>query len=252
MEALLHQVAPYQTIFFLTAARLMPLAPNLFPRATGFLPRWVLVMGATLYFTVVQGPREVPQEVFVPALVINFLIGTVLSVGLQIVLGIWLSLGAVFDTLRNPDPAPGEMPGLQIEATPTAAVFGLLAIVYFLSVAGPLQVTLALGHQLRHLPPEAPWAFFQHQHWLASTLRLATVLFTTVALFSLPVMFVLLFLEFSIGFLAVWLPQTQAYFMMMPVRALLSLLFLFVLTPLILDRIGAATLWMIQNIMQLS
>ncbi|MBU1242928.1 flagellar biosynthetic protein FliR [Myxococcota bacterium] len=252
METLLIRVAPYQSIFFLTAARLMPLAPNLFPRTAGFFPRWIVVMGATLYFTIVQGPREVPQDVFVPALVINFLVGTVLSVGLQIVLGLWLSLGAVFDTLRNPNPASGEVPGLQLEASPTAAMFALLAVVYFLSVAGPLQVALALGHQLRHLPPEAPWAFFQNQHWLSSTLRLASLLFTTVALFTLPVMFVLLFMEFSVGFLAVWLPQTQAYFLMMPVRALLTLLLLFVLNPLILERIGAATLWMIRNIMQLS
>ncbi len=252
MEALWNQVAPYQSMFFLTAARLAPLAPNLFPRAIGLLPRWIFVSGATLYFTIVLGPRQVPDGALLPAMVVNFLIGTVLSVGLQIVLGLWMSLGEVFDGLRNPNPEPAEVPGLQLEASPTAALFALLAIVYFLSVAGPMQVTLALGHQLRHLPPDAPWAFFQNTNWLVSTLRLASILFTTVALFTLPVVFVLLFLEFSVGFLAVLFPQTQAYFMMMPIRAFLTLLLLFVLNPLILGHLGAATVWMIRNIMQLS
>jgi len=252
MEALWNQVAPYQSMFLLMAARLAPLTPNLFPRAVGLLPRWIFVSGATLYFTIVLGPREVPDEALLPAMVVNFLIGTVLSIGLQIVLGLWMSLGEIFDGLRNPNPVTAEIPGVQLEASPTAALFALLAIVYFLSVAGPMQVTLALGHQLRHLPPDAPWAFFQNTNWLVSTLRLASVLFTTVALFTLPVVFVLLFLEFSVGFLAVLFPQTQAYFMMMPIRAFLTLLLLFVLNPLILGRLGAATIWMIRNIMQLS
>jgi len=252
MEALWNQAAPYQSIFFLTAARLTPLAPNLFPRAIGLFPRWILVFGATLYFTIVLGPREVPAEAFLPAMVVNFLIGTVLSVGLQIVFGLWLSLGEVFDGLRNPNPANTEVPGVQLEASPTATMFALLAVVYFLSVAGPLQVSLALGHQLGQLPPETPWAFFQNHNWFGASLRLASVLFTTVALFTLPVVFVLVFLEFSVGALAVWLPQTQAYFLMMPIRAFLTLLLLFILNPLILDRLGAATLWMIRNIMLLS
>jgi flagellar biosynthesis protein FliR len=252
MDALLDLAAPYAPIFWLTAARLTPLAPNLFPRAAGLLPRFALVAGATVYFTIVQGPRPVPDAAFVPALVLNFLIGTVMSVGLQIVFGLWLSLGEAFDALRAPSPAPVEVPGAQLEASPTAAMFALLGVVYFLSVAGPAHVAQALGHQLRHLPPEAPWAFFAHAGWLSSTLHLAAVLFSTVALFTLPLVFVLLFLEFSVGFVGVWLPQTPSYFLMMPVRSFVALLLLFVLNPLILEQVGNATLWMVQRIMILS
>ena len=252
MDALWDLAAPYQAIFWLTAARLVPLAPTVFPRAAGLLPRFALVAGATAYFTIAQGPRAVPDAVFAPALAVNFLIGTVLSVGLQVVFGLWLSLGEAFDALRAANPAPVEVPGAQVEASPTAAMFALLGIVYFLSVSGPAQVALALGHQLRHLPPEAPWAFFGHAGWLEGTLRLVAVLFSTVALVTLPVVFVLLFLELTVGFLGVWLPQTPAHFLMMPVRALVVLILLLVLIPVILDRIGTATLHLVQNIMLLS
>lgn len=252
MDAVWDLAAPYLPVFWLTAARLTPLAPSLFPRAAGLLPRFVLVVGTTVYFTIALGPRPVPDATFVPALVLNFLIGLVMSVGLQIVFGLWLSLGEAFDALRAPSPPTVEVPGAQLEASPTAAMFALLGIVYFLSVSGPAQVALALGHQLRQLPPEAPWAFFGQTGWLASTLHLAAMLFSTVALVTLPVVFVLLFLEFSVGFVGVWLPQTPSYFLMMPVRSFVALLLLFALNPLILERLGHATLWMVQNIMLLS
>ncbi len=252
MDALWDLAAPYAPVFWLTAARLTPLAPGLFPRAAGLLPRFALVAGATAYFTIVQGPRPVPDDAFVPALVLNFLIGTVMAVGLNLVFGLWLSLGEAFDALRSASPAPVEVPGAQVEASPMAAMFALLGIVYFLSVSGPAHVALALGHQLRHLPPEAPWAFFAQSNWLHSSLHLAAVLFSTVALFTLPVVFVLLFLEFSVGFVGVWLPQTPSYFLMMPVRSFVALLLLFALNPYILSQLGAATLSMVRNILLLS
>ncbi len=237
MDPLWELVTPYRTVFFLIAARLAPLAPKILPRSSGLFTGWFLVLGIAAYFTFLLGPRQVSPSVFPAALAVNFLIGVVLATGFHIMLGIWLSFGELMDSLRG-SRSEMQIPGLMIEGSSLAGLYALLGILYFLAVSGPLISLSAIGRQFSTLPLEAPWVFFQSSHWIIAVLNLVGILFTTLAMLLLPVFLVLFFLEFSLGFLSVWLPQTQPYFLMMPIRQLAVLLLLVLINPLILRMIG--------------
>lgn len=228
------------------------LGPALVGLTSTFLPRIIFAIGASAWLTWILGPSKFTPSTLFPALALNLLLGAVLWAGVALVASFWTATGETFDTFATPHPSRAEIPGTSKEGTAHAALLSLLGVVYFLSFGGPELLVFAFGQQIKQIPLHAPWLFFAHTSSTQALIQATCLLLGTVFAFTLPVVFTLLFLEYSLGLLSVTLPSVQPYFFAMPLRVLVVEFVFWLSIPWIFDVLGRITFWAIQNVMILS
>ncbi len=207
-------------------ARLAPLGALPFFNL-GRLPfvRTVLVLALTFFFSLSVQPLPL-QGGFFGALVTELLLGIFLWVIITTLFSVFEVAGSLAGRLRggtDPDSSLGEM-------SATAVLFSGLAVVLFFVSGGHLLFIGALGRLFRLIPPGGLLATGFDVPGILGTLLLAVgYLLTTGILLAIPLVATVMMTDAAVGVLSRFYPAINAFFLVMPLKALF-LTFLLMLT----------------------
>ncbi|SHO55647.1 type III secretion system export apparatus subunit SctT [Vibrio quintilis] len=165
--------------------------------------------------------------------VLGLLLGAILSIPF------WLfeSVGSLFDNQRGALMGGQLNPALGTDFTPLGFMMKQMLIVLIVT-SGTLPVLLQIIWDSYAIWPPTLWFPAPAADGMATYLGLLSDAFTNMVLYAVPLVGLLLFIEFGMALLSLYSPQLQAYILAMPLKCLSGILFLALYIPNLLYLAG--------------
>ena len=160
------------------------------------------------------------------------MLGIILGVLLSMPFWLFESVGALFDNQRGALMGGQLNPSLGQDFTPLGYLFKQVLIVLMITTGAFLHLlqiiwdSFLLWPPTEWLPVPQPDAFDVYLGLLSST-------FKDMVLYALPLVALLLLIEFGMSILSVYAPQLQAFILAMPLKALVGIGFLVLYCPML-------------------